>query len=124
LGVSPRRAFATVSEEVFHERADDLLDALEEQLDPVVEDDDAAEDLSYAQGVLTLDLGAERGSWVLNKQAPNAQIWWSSPLSGPRRYRYDEDAQAWLYTRDESVELKSALAEELSSIYGKTITLT
>lgn len=31
------------------------------------------------QGVLNLQLGA-RGTWVLNKQGPNMQIWWSSPI--------------------------------------------
>lgn len=31
------------------------------------------------QGVLTLDLGS-RGTYVLNKQAPNHQIWSSSPV--------------------------------------------
>jgi frataxin len=47
--------------------------------------DDA--DISYSQGVLNINLGA-LGVWVINKQTPNRQIWWSSPISGPRRYEY------------------------------------
>jgi frataxin-like iron-binding protein CyaY len=31
-------------------------------------------------GVLTLSLGAGRGTYVLNKQAPNRQLWLSSPV--------------------------------------------
>ena len=27
---------------------------------------------------------------VLNKQGPNRQIWWSSPVSGPKRFYFDE----------------------------------
>jgi len=31
------------------------------------------------QGVLTLQLG-KPGTYVINKQAPNKQVWWSSPI--------------------------------------------
>lgn len=31
------------------------------------------------QGVLNIIVG-DRGTWVLNKQSPNRQIWWSSPI--------------------------------------------
>ncbi|CAI5488653.1 unnamed protein product [Closterium sp. Naga37s-1] len=37
------------------------------------------------QGVLTLRLG-QHGIFVINKQAPNRQIWLSSPQSGPARF--------------------------------------
>ena len=37
------------------------------------------------QGVLTVRLG-DFGTYVINKQTPNRQIWMSSPLSGPVRY--------------------------------------
>ncbi|KAK2547811.1 Frataxin-like protein [Acropora cervicornis] len=30
-------------------------------------------------GVLTVNLGAGRGTYVINKQSPNKQIWLSSP---------------------------------------------
>lgn len=32
-------------------------------------------------GVLTLNLGEKNGTYVVNKQPPNKQIWLSSPLS-------------------------------------------
>ncbi len=71
-------------------------------------------DLSHAQGVLTLKLGS-KGTFVLNKQAPNQQIWWSSPLSGPRRYAWS--GSAWLSTRD-GHELEGALEAELLKLTG------
>ena len=37
------------------------------------------------QGVPTVRLG-ELGTYVINKQTPNRQIWMSSPISGPVRY--------------------------------------
>ena len=42
--------------------------------------------LKLADGVLTVKLN-EHGTYVVNKQTPNKQIWLSSPVSGP--YRYD-----------------------------------
>lgn len=45
-------------------------------------------DISMSQGVLNINLGPSIGTWVINKQTPNRQIWWSSPVSGPRRYEY------------------------------------
>lgn len=50
------------------------------------------------------------GSFVINKQPPNRQIWLSSPISGPKRYDYcaiagrdGEDVRHdWLYSRDGS----------------------
>lgn len=63
------------------------------------------------------------GTYVLNKQPPNKQIWLSSPTSGPKRYDYvirDEGQDSkegtaagdWVYLRDMS-KLQDLLLEEL-----------
>lgn len=44
-------------------------------------------------GVLTI-VFPPRGTYVLNKQPPNKQIWLSSPVSGPKRYDYVATAAA------------------------------
>ena len=36
------------------------------------------------QGVIKIELG-QHGTYVLNKQAPNRQLWMSCPVSGPVR---------------------------------------
>lgn len=51
------------------------------------------------------------GTYVINKQPPNKQIWLSSPKSGPKRYDYiimgdgqtdkqDTAVGEWFYLRD------------------------
>ena len=66
------------------------------------------------------------GTYVLNKQPPNRQIWLSSPLSGPKRYDWvvlgdgqheKQDTRPyvggqWIYLRDGS-NLTTLLNEEL-----------
>lgn len=57
----------------------------------------AAFDVTVSQGVLTVALGSA-GTYVINKQTPNRQLWWSSPVSGPRRYEFN--GRGWVSTRD------------------------
>jgi frataxin len=66
---------------------------------------------------------AGKGTYVLNKQPPNKQIWLSSPISGPKRYDWcvigdgqgDKEGTAsghWIYARDGST-LDEVLREEV-----------
>jgi len=64
--------------------------------------------------VLTASLGAH-GTYVLNKQAPNRQIWMSSPVSGP--VRYDLVGGRWVYHRD-GHEMLARLRDEVSGLVG------
>lgn len=75
--------------------------------------------LRAQDGVLTLALG-DKGTYVLNKQAPNKQIWSSSPVSGP--VRYDWTRGQWVYLRD-GHEMKARLSAELSELCGKQVQL-
>ncbi|EQC39087.1 hypothetical protein SDRG_03295 [Saprolegnia diclina VS20] len=74
-------------------------------------------DITLSQGVLTINLG-EDGTWVLNKQGPNRQIWWSSPVSGPKRFEYDSRLKKWFNTREKQQELVELLTEEVEDITG------
>jgi frataxin len=101
-----QRFFHTESD--YHNIADQTLHTIQDTLDFYFEDNassfhsstnakNATPDISYSSGVLTIALS--QGTWVLNKQTPNRQIWWSSPISGPRRYEYEEDTGKWIWTR-------------------------
>lgn len=63
------------------------------------------------------------GTYVINKQPPNKQIWLSSPKSGPKRYDYvvygegqaqkeDTAVGDWVYLRDGST-INQLFREEL-----------
>lgn len=74
-------------------------------------------------GVLTLLL-PPHGTYVLNKQPPNKQIWLSSPVSGPKRYDWvaagdgGGGAGEWVYLRDGST-LGELLEEEVGVVCGE-----
>lgn len=73
-------------------------------------------DVSLSDGVLTVTFGTTVGTYVINKQTPNRQIWLSSPLSGPKRYDWVSE-HGWLYKHDNST-LYELLTKEISMIVG------
>ncbi|XP_027694877.1 frataxin, mitochondrial [Vombatus ursinus] len=68
-------------------------------------------DVSFRDGVLTVKLGEDLGTYVINKQTPNKQIWLSSPSSGPKRY--DWTGKTWVYSHD-GISLHELLEMEFS----------
>ncbi|KAF2752855.1 Frataxin [Pseudovirgaria hyperparasitica] len=68
----------------YHKHADAYLNELVEKLEESQETSSEI-DVEYSAGVLTVEI-VGRGSYVLNKQPPNKQIWLSSPISGPKRF--------------------------------------
>ncbi|TKY62831.1 Frataxin [Spatholobus suberectus] len=79
-------------------------------------------DIDYGNDVLTVKLG-DLGTYVLNKQTPNRQLWLSSPVSGPSRFDWDRDTRAWIYRRNK-VNLYKILEGELEQLCGKSIVLS
>lgn len=69
--------------------------------------------------MLTILLG-KKGTYVINKQTPNRQIWLSSPISGPKRYDYHDGR--WIYRHD-GQELKTLLETELEQLFNRKIQL-
>ncbi|KXS20899.1 Frataxin [Gonapodya prolifera JEL478] len=104
----------------YHRIADNTLDSIVESLEILGDEVDIdGFDVNYSMGVLTLALG-KHGTYVLNKQPPNKQIWSSSPISGPKRFDYDEKRRRWVYHRDGST-LDEMLNEELRELIGREI---
>ncbi|KPJ03396.1 Frataxin-like, mitochondrial [Papilio xuthus] len=103
-----------VYEEICNETLESLCDYFEEIVERSPNLKGA--DVTYSDGVLTVALGAEYGTYVINRQSPNKQIWLSSPVSGPKRYDLVlKDGGYWIYKHD-GVTLHKLLQEEISKI--------
>lgn len=91
----------TTSKQRFSEEQQKLMYFLEDRL---MADDMADHNLDpeYADGVLNLPINGF-GTWVINKHSASRQIWLSSPLSGPNKYDFHEEAKGrqWLGERDQ-----------------------
>ncbi|XP_047381070.1 frataxin, mitochondrial [Sciurus carolinensis] len=103
----------SLDETAYERLAEETLDALAEFFEDLADKPCTLEDydVSFGGGVLTVKLGGDLGTYVINKQTPNKQIWLSSPSSGPKRY--DWTGKNWVYSHD-GVSLHELLATELT----------
>lgn len=99
----------SLSESRFHAVADELLQTVVEAVDTKIGD---TAEVDLIGGVLTIDLGP-KGQYVVNKHAPNRELWLSSPVSGAWHFQYDADADAWCSTRDRATVMTAVLEREL-----------
>ncbi|KAI1260764.1 mitochondrial chaperone Frataxin [Xylariaceae sp. FL1019] len=111
---------ADMTDAEYHELADSYLEQLFAQFERKAEES-VAYDIDYSSGVMTVSID-QKGTYVINKQPPNKQIWLSSPISGPKRYdwvviregqdqKQDTATGDWVYIRDGST-LSELLKEE------------
>ncbi|KIV87127.1 iron donor protein CyaY [Exophiala sideris] len=121
---------AQISDAEYHEISDQYLDNLVLKLEELTEKSSEGVEAEYSAGVLTIT-HPKSGTYVINKQPPNKQLWLSSPVSGPKRFDWvisgegqhekegstidpgDDGAGGhWIYLRDGS-QLSELLKEEL-----------
>lgn len=50
---------------------------------------------------------------LCSRQAPNRQIWVSSPASGSLKFEYDSDIGKWFDTKDLKLDLNQSLIDEV-----------
>ncbi|XP_067664924.1 frataxin, mitochondrial-like isoform X2 [Haliotis asinina] len=112
-----------MTEREYEAVADDTLDSLAEYFEDLGDIADCHQDYdaSLGSGVLTLVLGGDMGTYVINKQTPNKQIWLSSPVSGPKRYDFHDSR--WIYKHD-GVTLHELLMMELQPHFKHEINLS
>lgn len=104
----------------YEQACNDTLDSLSEYFEEVVEEAShlKSADVSYSDGVLTVQFGVPHGTYVFNRQVPNLQIWLSSPISGPKRYDFHNGC--WLYRHD-GVSLHELLNQEIPNIVNQDV---
>ncbi|XP_030093043.2 frataxin, mitochondrial [Serinus canaria] len=105
---------SALDETTYEKLAEETLDSLAEFFEDLADKPFTPEDydVSLGSGVLTIKLGGDMGTYVINKQTPNRQIWLSSPTSGPKRY--DWTGRNWVYSHDR-VSLHELLSKEFST---------
>ncbi|MGE5516728.1 MAG: iron donor protein CyaY [Bacteroidota bacterium] len=101
--------FATLADEVLDHLSDAIDDALGDEID-----------VDLQGGILTLALSGG-GQYIINKHAPNREIWLSSPVSGAVHFAYADGR--WVSTRDPALVLQEVLAAELKAKYGVSVEL-
>ncbi|KAM5331785.1 frataxin, mitochondrial [Glossophaga mutica] len=103
----------SLDEATYERLAEETLDSLAEFFEDLADKPYTFEDydVSFGSGVLTIKLGGDLGTYVINKQTPNKQIWLSSPSSGPKRYNWT--GKNWVYSHD-GVSLHDLLATEMT----------
>jgi frataxin len=111
-----------MDEPEFERQAGKVLDTLMAQIE-----DQAGDDLEVdlVGGILTIGL-PRGGQYLINKHAPNREIWLSSPVSGAWHFRHDA-ANGWVSTRtvdNARPALHRLLADELAAATGSPVDLT
>ncbi|CAG7954391.1 unnamed protein product [Penicillium salamii] len=114
-----------LSAEEYYEYSEHYFNVLLAHLESAQEEGADVEG-EYSAGVLNVSVPAI-GTFVLNKQPPNKQIWLSSPISGPKRFDWivegdymheKQDSRPfvngqWIYLRD-GTNLTDLLNSELT----------
>ncbi|WRT69829.1 iron donor protein CyaY [Kwoniella shivajii] len=107
----------TLSLEEYERVSEQDMDVLHENLEIYVEQYGNNDwEVEYSSGVMTL-LIPPYGTYVINKQPPNLQIWISSPISGPARFDYIDGV--WVHHRKSHIKLGELLNTELNDILEK-----
>lgn len=113
-GSSVPEEVRNMSIETYHNISDEFLETLLEQLEDMSDAyPQIMPDVEFSQGVMTFELPSV-GTYVVNKQPPNKQIWLASPVSGPNRFDYID--KHWVSLRDGTV-LLDVLNKELGDVF-------
>ncbi|XP_053213703.1 frataxin, mitochondrial-like [Panonychus citri] len=103
----------------YEKLSEETLESLCQQFEEIIESQSKLDDsdVELSNGVLTVQLSGN-GTYVINKQTPNRQIWLSSPFSGPKRY--DWVPSSWIYKRDKT-SIQHLLNQEISRYVGTNV---
>ncbi|CEF67674.1 Frataxin, mitochondrial [Strongyloides ratti] len=114
--VSRQLSQVKITELEFDKKSEEYLNKISEYLDtlPDIVSCDNEYDVNYSMGVITAKISDNVGTYVINKQTPNCQIWLSSPISGPKRYDYIQGD--WIYNHDK-MSLNQLLTIEFQKIF-------
>jgi frataxin len=108
----------SLDETSFAKLADATLLCISDALEALTDD---RLEVDLQDGILTIVLETG-GHYLINRHAPNRQIWMSSPVSGAIHFDWSGKQNGWVGTRGEG-GLQEILERELSQATGLSILL-
>ena len=76
-------------------------------------DVDSNLEIDYSDGILNIKIIADNKIFVINRNAGNQKIWYSSPFLGANYFAYSQSLKQFISNNNE--ELKSFLFKELKN---------
>ena len=90
------------------ETLDDLFNLVESKFDNY--------EVDYENENLRIDSLEGKGTFIVSIHTPTSQVWLSSPVSGAHHFESKSpESIEWISTRDENINLKQLIIEELGS---------
>lgn len=109
-----------MDESEFNQKTDELLTAIEDAIDEVIDEEDLEIDFETAGGILTLGF-EDSSKIIINRQAPLRQIWVAT-RSGGFHFDFDPERNQWREEKSGS-ELFAELSRHCSASTGYHVTL-
>ena len=96
----------------FYSLCENFLQNLAEKIE--LQDVDSILEVEYQDGILEIIINSNKKTFIINRNAGNQKIWYSSPFLGADYFSFDESSQSWLNAKSE--EFSKKLFNELSQI--------
>jgi iron donor protein CyaY len=96
----------------FYNLCENFLQNLAEKLE--LQDVESKLEVEYQDGILEIIIINNKKTFIINRNAGNQKIWYSSPFLGADYFSFDESSQHWLNA--DGKELSEKLFNELNII--------
>ena len=96
----------------FYNLCENFLQNLAEKIES--QDIESKLEVEYQDGILEIVINNNKKTFIINRNAGNQKIWYSSPFSGADYFSFDENSKNWLNSSGD--ELSKKLFKELQQI--------
>ena len=93
----------------FYNLCEIFLQNLAEKIE--LQDVDSNLEVEYQDGILEIIVNSNKKTFIINRNAGNQKIWYSSPFLGADYFSFDQSSQSWINAKGE--ELSQKLFNEL-----------
>ncbi len=109
-----------MDESKFNQTVDELLTAIEDAVENIIDEKDTDIDVESAGGILTLSF-ADNSKIIINRQTPLRQIWVATRAGG-FHFNFDPGNKQWLEEKTRA-ELFAELSQHCSASAGEDLVL-